>query len=171
MGYTLWPYLLPGVRRVIIWTSNFDMAHAQRVTFSCLQKTTPSNCPLCRRGYNPDRIKRLHVDRPTESPENETARDVTKWLEQIALASAGQSNNDDWMDVARDAQIWLEGRSPDTVCLSSSLSVRDAAIGRVRVQRSRDSCCFLPLRGNCELSGVLYRAPYCLPRRVASSAT
>lgn len=107
------------------------MAHAQRVTFSCLQKTTPSNCPLCRRGYNPDRIKRLHVDRPTESPENETAQDVTKWLEQIALVSAGQTNNDDWMDVARDAQIWLESRSPETVCLYSRFSVHDAAIGRV----------------------------------------
>ncbi|CAL1710963.1 unnamed protein product [Somion occarium] len=31
--------------------------------YSCLQLTTPSNCPLCRKAFLPQRIKKIHVDR------------------------------------------------------------------------------------------------------------
>lgn len=31
------------------------------------------------------------------------------------LASAGQSSSEEWKDVVRDANVWLEGRSSDAV--------------------------------------------------------
>ncbi|EIW55723.1 uncharacterized protein TRAVEDRAFT_129815 [Trametes versicolor FP-101664 SS1] len=29
----------------------------------CLRSVHPTNCPLCRKGFNPERIKKLHVDK------------------------------------------------------------------------------------------------------------
>ncbi|KAF9527176.1 hypothetical protein CPB83DRAFT_856498 [Crepidotus variabilis] len=52
----------------------------------CLYATTPPICPLCRRQYQPGKIKRLHVDRPEnvdEAREDEMRRQQLDLLEKL----------------------------------------------------------------------------------------
>jgi hypothetical protein len=54
--------------------------------YSCLYATTPPLCPLCRKHYQPAKIKKLHVDRPEnvdEAREVELGRQQLELLEQL----------------------------------------------------------------------------------------
>ena len=54
--------------------------------YSCLYATTPPLCPLCRKQYQPGKIKKLHVDRPEnvdEAREVELGRQQLELLEQL----------------------------------------------------------------------------------------
>ena len=53
---------------------------------SCLCATTPPLCPLCRKQYQPAKIKKLHVDRPEnvdEAREAELGKQQLELLEQL----------------------------------------------------------------------------------------
>ncbi|RDX54481.1 hypothetical protein OH76DRAFT_1310451, partial [Lentinus brumalis] len=49
------------------WTLPAKTPHAIQCghifCYDCLRSTHPSNCPMCRKAFNPERIKKLHVDR------------------------------------------------------------------------------------------------------------
>ncbi|EJF63667.1 hypothetical protein DICSQDRAFT_55259 [Dichomitus squalens LYAD-421 SS1] len=61
--------------------------------YDCLRTVNPSNCPMCRKAFNPERIKKLHVDKapgegsvPTGpmAEENELLRRVGMLFDQDA---------------------------------------------------------------------------------------
>ncbi|KAH6909833.1 hypothetical protein BKA70DRAFT_1051921, partial [Coprinopsis sp. MPI-PUGE-AT-0042] len=48
---------------------------------TCLEAVIPPRCPLCRKQYDPARLKKLHVDRPEGSEDPKE----TEFLQRIAL--------------------------------------------------------------------------------------
>ncbi|KAJ7655008.1 hypothetical protein DFH06DRAFT_1201333 [Mycena polygramma] len=71
---------------------------------ACLLSVEPTNCPLCRKAFNRERIKKLHVDRPEADPE----RDL---LGRLALAfDAAEA---DQARISEELTAWLEGRPED----------------------------------------------------------
>jgi hypothetical protein len=77
---------------------------------SCLTAVTPSNCPLCRKTFVPDRLKKLHVDRP---PAFEQDLQEVELLQRLALV--WESPEDQLVDMIDEVTGWLEDRQTDTV--------------------------------------------------------
>ncbi|KAJ6519639.1 hypothetical protein C8R45DRAFT_28983 [Mycena sanguinolenta] len=71
---------------------------------SCLLSVEPPNCPLCRKAFYHDRVKKLHV----EPPESDAGRDL---LHRLALAF--DADTDDQTRISEDLNTWLEGRHED----------------------------------------------------------
>ncbi|KAK7692033.1 hypothetical protein QCA50_005438 [Cerrena zonata] len=103
----------------------------------CLLLMYPNNCPLCRKPYLCERIKKLHVDR------YETADDGSapafKLLQRIAMASAESATIEDMNSAANEAQEWLssqhtENSSGSPLSLSHQMAVRYAVEGLHRVR-------------------------------------
>lgn len=80
---------------------------------SCLQSTHPSICPLCRKGFVPDRIKKLHVDRFSGSSTEgnvSTGGSTTQeaeLLHRLAMVSGENTPDEDVNEVMNDVQRWL----------------------------------------------------------------
>jgi hypothetical protein len=73
---------------------------------SCLVNVEPSNCPLCRKAFNRERIKKLHVDRA----ESDAERNL---LHRLALAF--DAPTDEQTTISEELTAWLEGRPEDDV--------------------------------------------------------
>ena len=76
----------------------------------CLLSTHPSNCPLCRKAYIPERVKKLHVDPFSETVEDDVVFQINRHLRKLALASGEDTPEGDAMDVIREANSWLASR-------------------------------------------------------------
>ncbi|KAJ7630755.1 hypothetical protein FB45DRAFT_545661 [Roridomyces roridus] len=72
---------------------------------TCLETLDPPNCPLCRKAFNPDRIKKLHVDRPEPDLEADLLR-------HAALAFY-ETDEEVRKSVAFELDQWLQRRSDD----------------------------------------------------------
>jgi hypothetical protein len=75
-------------------------------TPSCLVNVEPSNCPLCRKAFNRERIKKLHVDRA----ESDAERNL---LHRLALAF--DAPTDEQTTISEELTAWLEVRPEDDV--------------------------------------------------------
>ncbi|KAJ7932584.1 hypothetical protein B0H13DRAFT_787721 [Mycena leptocephala] len=71
---------------------------------SCLVNVEPSNCPLCRKAFNRERIKKLHVDRA----ESDAERNL---LHRLALAF--DAPTDEQTTISEELTAWLEVRPED----------------------------------------------------------
>lgn len=66
-------------------------------------------CPLCRRVYQPAKIKRLHVDRPD-------ADDDSKELDLLQrLGLAWESSPEQLKEITEEVDAWLRDRPDDAV--------------------------------------------------------
>lgn len=98
---------------------------------SCLQSTTPSSCPLCRKPFFQERIKKLHVDRFSGSPTegNVSAGGNVRFttqeaelLHRLAMVSGENAPDEDMDEVMSDVQRWLtEGHSREAPSDSVSM--------------------------------------------------
>ncbi|KAJ7107615.1 hypothetical protein C8R43DRAFT_199678 [Mycena crocata] len=75
---------------------------------TCLVSVEPTNCPLCRKAFNRERIKKLHVDRPEADMEGD-------FLRRVALAFDAEL--EDQTRLTEELDAWLGGRSADDVIL------------------------------------------------------
>lgn len=96
--------------------SNCFLATNQRYGGRCLLSTHPSNCPLCRKAYIPERVKKLHVDPHSEDMEDDIVFQINRHLRRLALASGENTQEQEAMDVIREVNSWLASRGQsDTV--------------------------------------------------------
>ena len=72
----------------------------------------PPNCPLCRKAFVPDRLKKLHVDRPSVLEQD---LQEVELLQRLALV--WESPEDELADMIDEVTGWLEDRQTDTVSL------------------------------------------------------
>ncbi|KAJ6604469.1 hypothetical protein DFH09DRAFT_1122796 [Mycena vulgaris] len=90
------------------WETQEDSPHAipcgHIFCRTCLVTVEPTNCPLCRKAFNRERIKKLHVDRP----ETDTEADL---LQRVALAF--DADPDAQTHISTEIEAWLTGRSDD----------------------------------------------------------
>lgn len=90
--HSMWSYLLSRVSFQLDFHLNCLGSHEHAslsinsIILSCLHATIPPLCPLCRKLYQPAKIKKLHVDRPEnvdEAREMELGRQQLELLEKL----------------------------------------------------------------------------------------
>ncbi|OJA12963.1 hypothetical protein AZE42_04711 [Rhizopogon vesiculosus] len=83
---------------------------------TCLRSLSPSACPLCRKFFQPDRIKKLHVANPPEldSAEQDAINARSNLLlQQVALVSGEDTPEADVVQVLTEVQEWLQSQPHD----------------------------------------------------------
>ncbi|KAH7890474.1 hypothetical protein F5I97DRAFT_35195 [Phlebopus sp. FC_14] len=89
---------------------------------TCLRNLSPSACPLCRKAFQPDRVKKLHVAGPPEldgaEEEGEggatTTTNTTQaflLLQRLALVSGEDIPDEEVVEVVTEVDAWLSGQS------------------------------------------------------------
>ncbi|KAA1472677.1 hypothetical protein DENSPDRAFT_839022 [Dentipellis sp. KUC8613] len=77
--------------------------------YACLQNLAAAICPLCRKAFNRDRVKRLHVDpQPSNNGEDDVEREAKNLVERLALASGEHTPQTDVRDVLEEVRRWLD---------------------------------------------------------------
>jgi len=81
---------------------------------SCLRTFRPPNCPLCRKNFVSDQIKKLHVDRL----EPDKAKQID-FLNQLILGWC-EMNDQQFEVLLSPVQNWLASKDVHEVCFPSS---------------------------------------------------
>ena len=91
---------------------------------SCLRTVSPSNCPLCRKAFNPERIKKLHVDRPpTEGTALAgSAAEESEFMYRAGMLFTEGAEQADVNALVEEVMAWLSQRTSSTVRPSSDHS-------------------------------------------------
>src|ERR1700685_2004939 len=94
----------------------------------CLRALYPSSCPLCRKNFQPDRVKKLHVDKAPDEPDGTNVlleSHSAVLLQRVALISGENAPAVDVAEVINDVMEWLSTQSNDlsSVSLLSSVLV------------------------------------------------
>ncbi|KIO11809.1 hypothetical protein M404DRAFT_798801 [Pisolithus tinctorius Marx 270] len=91
---------------------------------TCLRNLSPSACPLCRKTFRQDSIKKLHIaelpelDRASEGAEN---AQLLSLLQRVALASTEDAPDDEVVQVLAEVDEWLSQHSEDSNSVSNLL--------------------------------------------------
>jgi hypothetical protein len=69
-------------------------------------------CPLCRKAFAPERIKKLHIDRynAVDTGESDEAIQVNGFLQRVALVSGENTPEENVTDVINETSRWLAAR-------------------------------------------------------------
>ncbi|PSR71481.1 hypothetical protein PHLCEN_2v12646 [Hermanssonia centrifuga] len=114
----------------------YNREHATRHSLRCLRSTQPSACPLCRKAFVPDRIKKIHVDRYTPGDEDE----VNEFLRRIALLSGENVEAEDVMKLTHEIHNWLatpEGENSETFAKAEqSIAEKDSELSQLRTEHA-----------------------------------
>lgn len=86
----------------------------------CLQSTHPSHCPLCRKTFNPERIKKLHVDRLSTGGTNDATQE-SEILHRLAMVSGEYTPDEDVQVVLDDVEKWMSEVDEENVSDGVSL--------------------------------------------------
>ncbi|KZT03701.1 uncharacterized protein LAESUDRAFT_729000 [Laetiporus sulphureus 93-53] len=112
------------------WTTPANAPHAiacgHVFCLQCLHSLNPSNCPLCRKAFQPDRIKKLHVDRIYPGQDQDVTSEETELLQRVALYFGENTSVEDVNAVIDEVNAWL-GARPDND--GAHRSLRSAADG------------------------------------------
>ncbi|KIM43751.1 hypothetical protein M413DRAFT_443658 [Hebeloma cylindrosporum] len=73
----------------------------------CLYTTSPPLCPLCRKPYQPNKMKRLHVDRPDNIDDHKEI----DLLQRLAIS--WETTPEQLEVVVTEVDLWLSSRSDD----------------------------------------------------------
>jgi hypothetical protein len=115
-------------------TTSDDTPHAIPCGHSfcktCLLTLRPPLCPLCRKAFLPDRLKKLHVDRPENTGHNEQETD---FLQRLALVSGENTPHEDIAEVMEEVELWFNQQPED-----SNRPIRLAWDSLRRYQRLKD---------------------------------
>lgn len=73
--------------------------------FRCLGTFDPPNCPLCRKPFLAERIKKLHVDKPDP--------DEVLYLTQMILG--WEMSEEDLVSMLGEIEVWLDRKDSEEV--------------------------------------------------------
>ena len=80
----------------------------------CLEQLQPSTCPLCRKHFQPNKVKKLHVDRVPDEPDGSNRlldSHSNVLLQRIAMVSGDRAPDADVAEVITEVFQWLENES------------------------------------------------------------
>lgn len=89
----------------------------------CLRNLSPNACPLCRKAFQPDRIKKLHVAGPPEldgAAEETIEEEATQLLQRVALVSGEDVPDVEIIEVVTQVEEWFSNNSADDDSVSVS---------------------------------------------------
>ncbi|OJA11956.1 hypothetical protein AZE42_08064 [Rhizopogon vesiculosus] len=87
---------------------------------TCLLSLSPSACPLCRKFFQPDHIKKLHVANSSELDSEQDATNARSnlLLRRVALVSGEDTPEADVVQVLTEVQEWLRSQPRDSNSVS-----------------------------------------------------
>ena len=91
----------------------------------CLRSLLPRTCPLCRKTFNIDRIKKLHITKPSDEPGGSVVpvdSQSTVLLERVALVSGEDAPDEDIAVVLGDVADWVTTQDNGLSSVSHSTS-------------------------------------------------
>ncbi|EMD36451.1 hypothetical protein CERSUDRAFT_138116, partial [Gelatoporia subvermispora B] len=80
---------------------------------SCLHLILEQRCPLCRKAFQEDRIKKLHVDQ-CNAPNDEHQNRDREYLSQVSLCFPEDTSDEQVNGVVGEVHQWLATRSDDS---------------------------------------------------------
>lgn len=96
-----------------------DIRLLLRKCIRCLRLLSPSTCPLCRKAFQPDRIKKLHVDRLATGNDDDdrTQAEEFELIQHVALFFGENTPDEDVNTVLGEVHDWLalQGDNPSSV--------------------------------------------------------
>ncbi|KAF8547679.1 hypothetical protein OG21DRAFT_1490004 [Imleria badia] len=107
---------------------------------ACLRNLSPSACPLCRKSFQPDRVKKLHVAGPPEldgATEATIEAEATQLLQRVALVSGDDVPDVEIIEVVTEVEEWLSSNSADDNS-HRPLRVSLAALQRYKALQERN---------------------------------
>ncbi|KAG2095924.1 uncharacterized protein F5147DRAFT_763655 [Suillus discolor] len=105
---------------------------------TCLRSLLPSACPLCRKPFQADRIKKLHLANPPEldnAAQDAIDAHASLLLQRIALVSGEETPEPDVVEVVTEVQEWLQSQPDDP---SSHMALRAAVSSLQRYKALQD---------------------------------
>jgi len=109
--------------------------------FRCLSSLESRNCPLCRKTFSIDRLKKLHVDLP-ESSDTQAVRDDTpvnhalELLKRVALVSGENASTEEFVAVVEEAKEFLGSHVDDVISVRKHRSASISPLITVPVRAS-----------------------------------
>ncbi|KAF8347627.1 hypothetical protein F5887DRAFT_38213 [Amanita rubescens] len=104
---------------------------------TCLLAIIPPNCPLCRKPYLPERVKKLIVDK-LEDVDEHFQGDNRRENELLRRLMACWDDSDERLvDLTREVDLWLEGRTESHPALKKARFAL-AEYQRLKSRRERD---------------------------------
>jgi hypothetical protein len=82
------------------------------LSFRCLQSVHPSRCPFCRKLYDPQRVKKLHVDPHLPEDEDNAILQTNRLIRRLASASGEDTPEEIVRAAIADASTWLMEHTP-----------------------------------------------------------
>ncbi|PPQ84401.1 hypothetical protein CVT25_012500 [Psilocybe cyanescens] len=109
--YRVRPYILSrsciaAVHFAQNWSAYFTCIYGGHL-HRCLYANNPPLCPLCRKAYQPNKMKRLHVDRP----ENIDDHKEIDLLQRLAVS--WETPAEQLEEVTTEVDVWLRDRADD----------------------------------------------------------
>ncbi|TFK86802.1 hypothetical protein K466DRAFT_492102 [Polyporus arcularius HHB13444] len=108
------------------WTLPAKTPHAIQCghifCYDCLRSTHPSNCPMCRKAFNPERIKKLHVDRApgeTSAANSGHMAEEDDLLRRVGLLFAEDAQQEDINELQVEVEQFLGPNPGNTVSISA----------------------------------------------------
>ncbi|OAX42745.1 hypothetical protein K503DRAFT_732990 [Rhizopogon vinicolor AM-OR11-026] len=106
---------------------------------TCLLSLSSSACPLCRKFFQPDHIKKLHVANSSELDSEQDATNARSnlLLRRVALVSGEDTPEADVVQVLTEVQEWLRSQARDP---NSNIPLRAsvAALQRYKALQDRN---------------------------------
>ncbi|OCH90200.1 hypothetical protein OBBRIDRAFT_618814 [Obba rivulosa] len=106
------------------WASPSNTPHAiacgHIFCLSCLLLLPEPRCPLCRKAFQEDRIKKLHVDQCNALNDQAQNRD-REFLYQVSLCFPEDTSDEQVNDVVSEVHQWLATRTDDSCITYKSL--------------------------------------------------
>ncbi|KAG1870796.1 hypothetical protein F4604DRAFT_1770488 [Suillus subluteus] len=105
---------------------------------TCLRSLSPSACPLCRKPFQSDRVKKLHLANPPElddAEQNAIDAHASLLLQHIALVSGEDTPEVDVVEVVTEVQEWLQSQPDDP---NSHMALRAAVTSLQRYKALQD---------------------------------
>lgn len=113
------------------WSSPSHTPHAiacgHVFCLQCLQSLVPSICPLCRKAFRREKIRKLHIDRFTSNGDQESAGDTeeNELLQRLVLLFGEHTPDDNVESVVGEAHDWLSTREDNLSAHSASARLAD----------------------------------------------
>ncbi|KAG1723179.1 uncharacterized protein EDB91DRAFT_1351226 [Suillus paluster] len=105
---------------------------------TCLRSLSPSSCPLCRKTFEPERVKKLHLANPPELDNAEQDAINTHsslLLQRVAIISGEDTPEADVVEVVTEVQEWLQSQPDDP---NSHIPLRAAVSSLQRYKALQD---------------------------------
>lgn len=115
----MWSYILSHVRTP--YRTPQIVLNTPWLSHRCLRNLSPSACPLCRKAFQPDRVKKLHVAGPPEldgAAEETIVQEATQLLQRVTLVSGEDVPDVEIIEVVTEVEEWLSNNSTDADSVS-----------------------------------------------------